>query len=522
MPVFEDRVRATIERHALITRGDQLVVGVSGGADSLALLHVLRVLSADFDLKLHVATLDHGIRGAAGAADAEFVRQIATAWRLPVTVGRADVPAAARKYRLGLEEAARQVRYAFLRQVTLQAGAVKIAVGHNQDDQAETVLMHLIRGSGLSGLRGMMPSTLLSTYRLLDDAAIRLDPPGKHPVSVVPEIALIRPLLETPRREIEIYLNALGLEPRHDATNTDLTYFRNRLRHEVIPLLEQLNPNVRETLARTADVLRADAALVSQAGAAALARTVRVSRADGVILDIHAWDSLSLSEKRHVIRAVVARLRPDQRDVSLAHVDNTIRIADEHVPESAATLPGGLALRVGRGVLTVGPTGADVFEIVPGEDAPALENGFAGIPFLPGDQVSRLFRGWLFEAGPLAPDADLDTIHADPLAAALAVPAGAWLILRTRRPGDRFRPRGLGGQSQKLSNTFNTMKVPAAWRDHVPLLVVDNEIGWFVVPTAQGIRGRQSETFALPDPGPESRIIAVYWRRIDPQNKNLL
>lgn len=514
MPEFGDRIRATIERHNLITRGDRLVVAVSGGADSLALLHVLRDMSAEFDLYLHVATLDHGIRGAAGAADAAFVRQTAINWKLPVTVGQVDVQAAANHYHLGLEEAARQVRYAFLRRVALKVGAAKIAVGHNQDDQAETVLMHLIRGSGLSGLRGMLPNTPLSTYRLLDDAIITPDLPTAD--ASAPDMTLIRPLLETPRREIDAYIAALGLEPRQDATNRDTSYFRNQLRHDVIPQLEQLNPNLRETLARTADVLRADAELVFALGEAALERMIRVSRPDGIILDSASWDGLSLSEKRHVIRAMVARLRPDLRDVSLIHVDQTIRIADARTLESEATLPGGLALRVGRGVFTVGLAEAELFEIVPGEDAPALKNGFTGRPFLPGDVVSRQFDGWLFEAGPLTPDLDIDSIHADPMAAALAVPSGAWLALRTRRPGDRFRPRGMGGQSQKLSDTFNTMKIPVPWRDRVPLLVVDQVVGWFVTPTAQGIRGRVADPFDVAQRMPDSRFIVVRWRRISP------
>ncbi|HVO71839.1 MAG TPA: tRNA lysidine(34) synthetase TilS, partial [Aggregatilineaceae bacterium] len=209
-----ERVKQTIARHRLIAAAETLVVGVSGGADSLVLLHVLICLREPLGLRLHTATLDHGMRGAAGAADAEFVRQIAGEWGVPVTVGRADIPALAAQLRMNPEEAARQVRYAFLIQVARHASAPKIAVAHHRDDQAETVLMHLIRGSGLSGLRGMLPATPLDEYHLPPDIPIIFDPPlagdppreGARPV-------LVRPLLDISRAEIDAYAAAHRLQP---------------------------------------------------------------------------------------------------------------------------------------------------------------------------------------------------------------------------------------------------------------------------------------------------------------------
>ncbi|MCZ7541345.1 MAG: tRNA lysidine(34) synthetase TilS [Anaerolineae bacterium] len=516
MPGLVTRVAETIERHALCAPGDRVVVGVSGGADSLALLHALLALRERLGIALHVATLDHGLRGAAGAADADFVRSTALDWGLPVTVGRADAGQIARSRRLSVEEAARQVRYTFLLRVARQVGAARVAVGHQRDDQAETVLMHLLRGSGLSGLRGMLPATPLSDYHLLEDAIIACDPPlDGLPATPDAWPVLIRPLLDLSRREIDEYIAAQGLTARLDATNQDTAYFRNRLRHEVLPLLETLNPNVREVLARTADVLRADAELVRAAGEAALARALRGEAADSIVLDRAVWDDLPLSSKRHLIRAAVWRLRPALRDVTFEHVERALAVSASGHVGVQATLPGGLALRVGYDVLVFSGAGADPVEV--GADAPALPGERAGPAFNPGERVEIACGAWVFSARPLLPDDDLPALHADPLAAALAVPAGARLWLRARRPGDRFRPRGMGGRSQKLADTLINLRVPAGWRDRVPLLVVDDAIAWFVAPTAGGLRARVAEPFAVPgDLAQMAGVgVVVCWRRAE-------
>lgn len=505
-----ERVAAAIGRGRLFEPGATVVVGVSGGADSLTLLHVLMRLRARLGLTVVAATLDHGLRGDAGRMDAEHVRETAVAWGLRVIVGRADVSALARAGRPNVEEAARQVRYTFLLRAAQQAGAEVVAVGHNRDDQAETVLMHLIRGSGLNGLRGMLPRQRLSAYHLLPNAPITFDPP-EDPAAPPAWPWLVRPLLDVPRAAIDAYAEAHALRPRFDATNADTTLFRNRLRREVIPLLETINPNLRAALARTATVLQGDAALVHAAGEAALARAAlaRAVRASGpaVTLDRAEWARLSVAEKRAVIRALTWRLRPALRDVSFEQVERALRIADGGATGAAATLPGGLLLRVGYDTLVVADADAAVPFVA---DAPALAPG-EQVSFGAGEQVRRLFGAWEFEAGPLPTDADCAAWHADPLAAALIVLPDARLTLRTRQPGERFRPRGMGGQSQKLSDTLINMKVPAGWRDRVPLLAVDGEAAWFVAPTITGVRGRVAEPFSGPMRA-EAHWIGVHWR----------
>lgn len=497
------RVRTFITRHHLIAPGERVIVAVSGGVDSLVLLHILNALRDSLDLRLHVATLDHGIRGEAGAADAAFVCTLAEAWGLPVSAAQVDVPAQARDTGRGIEAAARIARYTFLEQVARSTNAHTIASGHNRDDQAETVLLHLIRGSGLDGLRGMLPSAPLHLPHIPDE-------------SMAP-ITIIRPLLDVSRAEIAAYAAAHDLAPREDATNRDLNYARNRLRHAIIPSLEALNPNLKATLARTAEILRADADLMAQIGEEALARVQVDVRENTVILDRAAWESLRLAEKRAVIRASVRRLLRESSDLAFDHIESAIRVADAGPTGAAATLPVGLMLRVDHTVLTLSPAEHAIIRV----DAPALTPGDPALTFMAGDTIRHMFDGWLFEAYPLPAGADLAGIHADPLAAALAIPAHTRLRLRTRQPGDRIRPRGMGGKSQKLADMFTNMHVPLVWRDRVPLLIAGDDIVWVVAPTAEWregkegretVRGRVADSCAIHAPH-EQEILVVRWSK---------
>jgi tRNA(Ile)-lysidine synthetase-like protein len=263
VPDLLTSVRHAIEQHNLLTPGDTVVVGVSGGPDSLCLLHILQHLSHTLSLDLHIAHLNHCIRGEDADADAAFVAHVAAEWQLPISVETVDVPAFARAQKLALEEAARCARYHFLARVAHGIGARTIALGHNADDQTETVLMHWLRGSGLAGLRGMLPATQLADYRLIGDWPTCSDRETHSPASALttshlPSFTIIRPLLGVPRADIEAYCIQHDLHPRFDRSNLDTTYFRNRLRHELIPYLETYNVNIRQVLRRSATAIAAD------------------------------------------------------------------------------------------------------------------------------------------------------------------------------------------------------------------------------------------------------------------------
>ncbi len=441
-------------------------MGVSGGPDSVCLLHILLGLCDRYHLRLHVAHLHHGVRGKEADADAEYVALLANEWGLPTTIDRQDIPTLAREHRLAFEETARRVRYAFLARVANETAASRIAVGHNADDQAETVLMHFLRGTGPAGLCGMLPLTPLHTYRL--DGF--LDP------TVPKTISLIRPLLEVPRSDIEHYCTINNITPRLDRSNLDTTYFRNRLRHELLPTLRTYNPNIGTQLCRTARVVSADYELLARLREDAWKDVLLAAQETSIIFDKARWQALPTALQRATLRHAAYQLRRSLRDVGFVHVENARMVAQRGETGSQATLPRGLALTVGYDTLTLGSID-DATPALP--DDPLLWSAGRTPVQVPGT-IPLPGRKWIVEAKVLkkwdlkqiAVNQDVWTAYFD--LGKLVEP----LTLRPRRPGDRFRPRGMDGHSCKLSAFMINEKIPHPWRAHVPLLEADGEIVW--------------------------------------------
>jgi tRNA(Ile)-lysidine synthase len=483
------RLRVAIEQDQLFAPAETVVVGVSGGPDSLCLLHLLCELRAQAEspteagwhLQLHVAHLHHGLRGAEADADAAFVRDLAAGWGLPVHVEHADVPALAEEHGLAVEEAARRARYAFLARVAGDVGAYTVAVGHNADDQSETVLMHFVRGSGLAGLRGMLPCTPIADYRLL----------GLDSEDPVPGIRLVRPLLTIPRADIEAHCEYHRLEPRFDRSNLDKTYFRNWLRYEVIPLLEQHNPNLREVLRRAGHVIAGDYTLLRSVLEESWPTVVveekplcgTTGRGEGtseqqrIVLDLAAWQALPVSLQRSILREAVQRLRRTLRDIGFVHIEDAARVARRGIVGSQATLPQGLMLTVGYRQLVLAP--ADAEPSLP--DWPLLPPGTGPVQVqVPGD-TPLPHSNWRLQAEVLSRE-DLPAeweANADPWRAFLDLESvGLQPCLRTRQAGDRFKPLGMAGHSVKLSALLTNLKVPRVARDRLPLLTTDWGLAW--------------------------------------------
>jgi tRNA(Ile)-lysidine synthase len=316
----------------------------------LALLASSLAAVAEFSLGLHVAHLNHGLRGHAANEDSQFVAELSGRWGLPCTVGHVDL----RSLAVGrsLEEAARQARYRFLIEVAGKVGASQVAVGHNADDQAETVLMHLLRGTGVAGLRGMRPRTALADFRL--------------GVSLGGQIWLVRPLLGIPRRDIERYCSEHALEPRFDRTNEDRAFYRNRLRHELLPILEGYNPAIRALLVRTGEVMAGDGETLRAALEAAWRDVALPAGPDEVVFDLPKWRALTLGQQRATVREAIHVLRHELRDINWEHVERAVWLAREGRTGQAATLARGLVLRIDYRSLRVagsaptpGQTGGD-------------------------------------------------------------------------------------------------------------------------------------------------------------------
>ncbi|CEP68546.1 Lysidine-tRNA(Ile) synthetase [Moorella glycerini] len=424
-----DRVRQTVRRYGLLVPGDKVVVGVSGGPDSLALLHSLRALQEEFGHTLHVAHLNHGLRPEA-AADAEYVRNLARRWGLPVTIASRDVAAYQQEHRLSLEEAAREVRYRFLLEVATAVGASKIAVGHQADDQAETVLLNLLRGSGLTGLKAMVPQR------------------GQ----------VIRPLLFISRAEIEAYCRQQGLEPRQDFTNWDITLRRNKIRHQLLPFLaREFNPAIVRTLSRTAVILQEEEEILANLAQEAFAR-IKIRQEPGCLaLDREEWLSLAPGIQRRVLRLAAASLG---RKVSFNQVEGAREMASR---DGTITWPGHLRVEA---------RGTELILLVPAEGPRAITFSYPlqvpGLTPLP--EVGRAIRAGLGE----------------PPATFKGTEDEAWLdwdklekplVVRNWQPGDYFRPLGLAG-NKKLQDFFSDIHLPVARRHLVPLVISGRRIAW--------------------------------------------
>jgi tRNA(Ile)-lysidine synthase len=485
------RVSSDVETHSLLAKGETVVVGVSGGPDSLCLLHLLCRLRARYQLGLHVAHLHHGMRGAEADADAEYVHALAADWGLRCTVQRVDIPALAREHRLAPEEAARRARYAFLCGVAAEVVARTIAVGHHADDQTETVLMHWLRGSGLAGLRGMLPLTSLGDYRLLEPLDSKV--PSASPQAEPSDFRLIRPLLRVTRAEIEDYCDYYGLEPRFDQSNLDTTYFRNWLRHKVLPLLAEHNPNVREVIRRSATVVADDYALlrslledtwarvvVEESLPLQPSRTERSSDAEGaggrIAFDLVEWRALPTGLQRSTLREAVHRLRRSRRDINFVHVENALLVARDGTTGDQATLPQNLRLVVGYDQFTVAagiPQPLPNWPLLPllGDPLPVCVPGLTSLP--ESDwvlEVTVLARGQLPSAWSTNPNPWRTFLDAHAV--------GDSLSLQNRQPGDRFQPLGMGGHEVKLADFLTNQKVPRTVRDRLPLLVGRCGIAW--------------------------------------------
>jgi len=323
-----EKVHRYIRDQRLVVPGDRVIVAVSGGADSVALLRVLLELRHDLGAVLGVAHFNHKIRGAEADADEQFVRDLAQQFELAFHSGSGDAPAHSRKRKISLETAARELRHSWFAQLVQEGEADKIATAHTQDDQAETILMRILRGTGTRGLAGIAPWQK--------------------------QKSLIRPLLNTTRREVEGYLNGLRQSWREDSSNKDLHLARNRIRHQLLPALQSdFNPSIRQTLADLAEVARAEEEYWEKETASLATRLIRLgtpSRSGRssrqqrtVAVDRAALKSLPLAMQRRLLRAMGDHLGIG---LEFKHIQELLLFAEHKNPEKELELPGTLVAKM--------------------------------------------------------------------------------------------------------------------------------------------------------------------------------
>ena len=451
---MQERVITYIEQHDLLPAHGTIVVAYSGGADSLCLLHLLYGLCGQdkrySNVQVHVAHLNHQLRGNESEQEAIQVAQLATSWGLPYTIGTTNVPMFAQQEGRSLEDAARVARYRFLRKV---AQGQRIAIAHHQDDQVETLLLHWIRGGGIDSIVGLQP-------RQQD---------------------IIRPLLAVTHAETLTYCAQHGLIPIEDASNKDTRFYRNRIRHELIPLIETMNTSFRTTLLRTAEVMRVDAEWIDTQVEHAWSTVVLSEQNTTLVLSIPHIHALSLSIQRHLLQRVTSILSAGQSPLELRHYLLIEQLMQRKNSREAVALdlPDALVVRRNSDTLIFHRRNKEetpVVAIPHGIDKPvqlsvpgsAILQGTpwqAVVEILSEETVNKVSASikchdWQ-DVWRILP-ATTYTVFLD------ADYIGQHLSVRTRRPGDTLRPLGMAHE-KKVQDILIDKHILRDQRDTVPL-----------------------------------------------------
>jgi len=424
-----DRVSRTIRRFNMLIPGECVVVGVSGGSDSLGLLQILTELE-DFRLKLIAAHLNHRIRGEESNRDAEHVRKFARCLGLPFELREIDVIEFKTNTNLSLEEAARELRYRFLREVLSKYNADKIATAHTLDDQAETVLMRFIRGSGLLGLSGIPP---------VNDN-------------------IIRPLIEVIKSDVEDYLRSKGIEWMVDSSNEERVFLRNRIRSELIPHLITYNPNIKETLARTGYIAGVEEDYIRNHAKKLFDKLFFSLRDEALVGKRAYYNALSEAMKYGLLRLAVEKLKGDLRGISLDHIVSIDELLDSSEPSGELHLPGEIVIAKGHGLFML-------------TKKSLLRRRFnysvdrTGLHKFPHAEFDIQLK-------------KADSLKSDKFLACFDSTSVEFPIeVRNFTKGDSFMPYGMN-EFKKLKNYFIDEKVPRFLRYEIPIFLCKGEIMW--------------------------------------------
>ncbi len=423
----------------MLTPGDSILIGLSGGPDSVCLLHVLTMLREKYELALHALYIDHGLRPEETGREREFCSVLCEKHGIPFLAKSIDVRTHARMGKLNLHEAARQLRYQAYEETLYEVAARKVALGHTADDQAETILMRLFRGSGPAGLAGIPP--------------VRKN--------------IIRPLIEVERGEIEAFLDSESADSLTDSSNAKRDYLRNRVRLSLMPMLRDFNPGITGTLSKTAAIFREEERYFEILVTKTLMKLISRKTDMRIELFLAPFEIMDKVIMRKVLRRAIDETK-GLREIQFIHIEDIMKLVKDGEPGDRLYLPGGI--RVIKDYATLILTSE-----VPLALSPAILN-------IPGETILKESRVVIraSEAKIHQPGAAEDTerigkslgiFDADTLQLPLAA--------RPRKDGDFFYPLGFG-KRKKLQDFFVDEKVPRDERNRVPLIVSGNEIVWVV------------------------------------------
>ncbi|NIM90978.1 MAG: tRNA lysidine(34) synthetase TilS [Candidatus Aminicenantes bacterium] len=427
-----EKVKKTINRYHLIQRGDRILIAYSGGVDSTALLASIWKLREEWTLTLALAHFNHRLRQRADE-DERFVKEVAREYDLPVYVGREDVRSYARSQSLNLEEAGRQLRYAFLEKTAQKWRASKIATGHTMTDQAETFLMRLLRGSGSRGLGGVYPLV---------------------------EGRIIRPLLQVQRKEIEAYLSKQRLPYRVDESNFDRRFLRNRIRLELIPYLQKkYEPRIVDHLSRTASILQEEDDLLEKMEKEKTAKALS-KKNDRLLLDRKFLFSLPLALRRRVLRHFIFKVKGDLRGISYSDIEAVLELGKG----KECHLQKDFSLR---------NEGGYIFLTEKARPKVEFEQEWNGKGILEIKELGLRFQGKNLENDQSLPPKVDDRKQAFLDGERLQFP----LLVRNRREGDKYQPLRAPGK-KRLKEIMRAKGIPLSVREKKPVFLCQDDIIW--------------------------------------------
>jgi len=450
------KVQAYMFQHKMIERGDRVIVGVSGGADSMALLSVLDRLRNDLAFDLVVAHLNHGLRGREADEDAIFVKKAADAAGLPFFDKKLDIEAISKQKRLSLEDAARQERYLFFHDLLRRLPADRIALGHQRHDQTETVLLNFLRGAGSRGLRGILP---------------------------VRDHVLIRPFLNITRHEILTYLDREKIAYREDESNRSDLFLRNRIRHDLLPSLKHYNARIEERLYDLAETMRTENDFLEAETAIVLKRWFGESHSEAMGVNISDFLNLHGAIQRRAVKTILENRSPEQNGINQVHVDAVIRLFKNGHVGQKLSLPFAtevfrdydrMVFRQHRRLRSVKVTGPDAADMIISEPEQVHMDFDYPVHDVPAEVVIRE-KGQHIRLSKMEPDLDHPKGQGDALLDFDKIEFP--VTIRNFRPGDRFHPLGMTG-TKKLKSLFIDRKIPKEMRQKIPLLADRTNILW--------------------------------------------
>lgn len=453
------KLEQTILEEGLIGGGDTIVVAVSGGPDSIALLHGLYQLHIRYQWKLIAAHLNHGFRGRDADEDAMYVQNMAQELNIPFYYKKISVPEWMKEKGLGPQEAARILRYDFLKEIARKHSQSLIATAHQAEDQLETILMRIIRGSGLEGLAGI-------PMKRMDDG-----------------IPLVRPMLRISRREIENYCAQHHLNPRLDKSNLSGKYTRNRIRLDILPLLKRENPEILQSIYQLTSLVYHENEFLESLANAHLKEIIVKQERNKIIIKQKEYLNFHLALQRRMIKLILSYLTGKSNEIQFKHIEDCRKIISSTSPSASINLPG--TLRVHREYDRV------VFSLGNSKEThtpflyPLPIPGRVYIPEIDRTFITTVIKGD-FDSHDLTPH----QILLDPQR------IKGQLFIRNRRPGDRIRIIGMSG-SKKIKDLFIDEKIPKLQREKIPLLTDEEQVLWIpglrksnvCVPSLEGKEG---------------------------------